>query len=179
MLVSAAGLGYGIRQIRWSLATRRNLYESQAQTQVADSEPEVEAVPEPEVEIVEAKTIVVEEPVWEEPEDEPQPEVATEPQRQPWQMGQNAGLIQKFFDDLNLNQEEQARLEEGIALMRRQFEDMSDEDRWAEFAQMAEMGQRWQNMSDQEREGVTQRMRERYDMWRHSDSVEIPRLTLD
>jgi len=119
VLVGAAGLGYGIRQIRWSLATRKNLSEPASQTQVADSEPEVEAVPEPEPEIVEADTAVVEEPVWEEPEDELQPEVAAEPQRQTWQMGQNAGLIQKFFDDLNLNEEEQARLEEGVALMRR------------------------------------------------------------
>ena len=68
-------------------------------------------------------------------------------------MGQNAGLIRKFFEDLNLNEAEQARLREGFELMRRQFEAMSDDERWAQFAQMAEMGQRWQNMSDQEREG--------------------------
>lgn len=41
------------------------------------------------------------------------------------------------------------------------------------------MRRQLENMSDQEREGVTQRMRERYEMWRYSDSVEIPRLTLD
>lgn len=183
MLVTAAGLGYGIRQIRWSLAIRKNLSESKPQVQVVDSKPEVETVPEPEpepeVEVVEIDTTVFEEPVWDEPEDEPQPEVVAEPQRRPWRMGQNFGLIQQFFADLNLNEEEQARLQEGFALMRRQFENMSDEDRQAEFAQMAEMGERWQNMSDEEREGVTQRMRERYEQWRQSDSVEIPRLTLD
>jgi hypothetical protein len=115
----------------------------------------------------------------EEPEEEPEPEFAAEPQRQPWQMGQNAGLIRKFFEDLNLNEEEQARLREGFELMRRRFEEMSDEERWAQFAQMAEMGQRWQNMSDQEREVVGQRMRERYEVWRHSDSIELPQFTLD
>jgi hypothetical protein len=135
--------------------------------------------PQPEVKIVEADEIVVEEPVWAESEDEPQPEVAAEPQRRQWKFGQNFGLIQKFFEDLNLSEEEQARLREGLELMRRQFENMSDEERWAEFAQMAEMGQRWENMTDQQREAVTQRMRERYEVWRHSNSVEIPRLTLD
>jgi hypothetical protein len=63
--------------------------------------------------------------------------------------------------------------------MRRQFENMSAEDRMAEFAQMAETGERWRNMSDQDREVVTERMRDRYEVWRHSDSIEIPRLTLD
>lgn len=183
VLVAATGLGYGIRQIRWSRAIRKNLSESNSEMQVVDGEPEVETAPEPEpepeVETVEADEIIVEEPVWEEPEEEPEPEVAAEPQRQPWQMGQNAGLIQKFFADLNLNEEEQARLREGFELMRRQFEAMSDEERWAQFAQMAEMGQRWQNMSDQEREAVGQRMRERYEVWRHSDSIELPQFTLD
>jgi hypothetical protein len=179
VLASAAGLGYGIKQIRWTLAIRKNLSESKPEVQVVESEPEIEIVPEPEVEVVEIDTTSVEEPVWEEPEDEPQPEVAAEPQRQPWRMGQNSGAVQQFFDDLNLNEEEQARLREGFELMRRRFENMSNEDRMAEFAQMAETGERWQNMSDQEREGVTQRMRERYEVWRQSDSIEIPRLTLD
>lgn len=183
VLVAATGLGYGIREIRWSLAIRRNLSESTSEVQVADSEPEVEIVrqpePQPEVQMVETEEIVAEEPVWEEPEEEPQPEVAAEPQRQPWRMGQNAGLIRKFFEDLNLNEEEQARLREGFELMRRQFEQMSDEERWTQFAQMAEMGQRWQNMSEQERQGVTQRMRDRYEEWRHSDSIELPQFTLD
>jgi len=152
VLVAATGLGYGIRRVRWTLATNKNLSESKPEVQVVESEPEVEPEPEPEpeVEVVEADETFVEEPVWEEPEDEPEPEVAAEPQSQPWQMGQNAGMIQKFFEDLNLNEEEQARLQEGFALMRRQFE-----------------------------KSVTQRMRERYEVWRQSDSVEIPRLTLD
>lgn len=181
VLVAATGLGYGIRQIRWSLAIRKDLSESKPKVQVVESEPEVETVPEPEPEIepVEIDTTVVEEPVWEEPEDESQPEVAAEPQRQPWGMGQNSGEIQQFFANLNLNEEEQARLREGYALMRRQFENMSYEERAAEIMRMAEIGERWRNMSDREREGVTQRMRERYEVWRHSDSVEIPRLTLD
>ena len=138
-----------------------------------------EPEPEPEAELVEAETPFVEEPVWEESEEEPQPETAAEPQRRPWQFGQNFGLIQKFFQDLNLNEEERARLREGFELMRRQFEQMSDEERWDQFAQMAEMGERWNNMSDQERQAVTQRMRERYEVWRHSDSIELPQLTLD
>ena len=181
VLVCAGGLGYGIRQIRWTLATEKNL--SQPQQQVVEPEPEVEIVPEPEpepeVEVVEAEETFVEEPVWEEPEDEPEPEVAAEPQRRPWQTGQNSNPVQKFFEDLNLNEEEQARLREGFELMRRQFESMSPEERWAQVAQMAEMGRRWEAMSDQEREEVGDRMRERYEVWRNSDSIEIPQLTLD
>ena len=187
MLAAAAGLGYGIRRVRWSLATERGLSEPVLETQVADAEPEVESLPEqkpdrefePEVEIVDDDEIIVEEPLWTEPEDELQPEVASEPPRRPWQFGQNFGLIQKFFEDLNLNEEERARLREGFELMRRQFEQMSNEERWDQFAQMAEMGERWNNMSDQERQAVTQRMRERYEVWRHSDSIELPQLTLD
>ncbi len=183
VLVAATGLGYGIRQVRWSLATRKNLSESKPQTQVVESEPEVEAVPEsepePEVEVVEADETFVEEPVWEEPEDEPEPEVVAEPQSQPWQMGQNSNPVQQFFADLNLNEEEQARLREGFELMRQRFENMSPEDRWAQVAQMAEMGRRWEAMSDQEREAVGERMRERYEVWRYSDSIEPPQLTLD
>ena len=70
-------------------------------------------------------------------------------------------------------------MREGFELMRRRFENMSPEDRWARVAQMAEMGRRWEAMSDQEREEVGQRMRERYEVWRHSDSIEPPELTLD
>ncbi len=177
VLVCAGGLGYGIKQIRRTLATEKKL--SQSQPQVVESEPEVEIVPEPEPEVVEAEETVVEEPVWEEPEYEPEPEVAAEPERQPWRMGQNSNPVQKFFADLNLNEEEQARLREGFELMRRQFENLSPEERWAQVAQMAEMGRRWEAMSDQEREEVGERMRERYEVWRRSDSIEIPQLTLD
>ncbi len=180
VLAAATVLGYGIRQIRWSRAAYKNLSESESQVEIVGSEPDVEIVPEPEPEPeVEMVEIVADEPAWEEPEDEPQPEVAAEPQRQLWQMGQNAGLIQKFFEDLNLNEEEQARLQEGFALMRRQFENLSPEERWAQVAQMGEMGRRWEAMGEQERVGVTQRMRERYEVWRNSDSIEPPQLTLD
>jgi len=181
VLAGATGLGYGIREVRWSLAMRRNVSESESQTRVARSEPVNEAAPkpEPEAKVVQEEPAVVEEPVWEEPEEEPQPEVAAEPQRQPWQPGQNWGAVRQFFAGLNLNEEEQARLQEGLALMRRQFESMSYEDQQAEMMRMAEIGWRWSNMSDQEREAVTQRMRDRYEQWRRSDSIELPQLTLD
>ncbi|MHC4570264.1 MAG: hypothetical protein ACYTE3_31490 [Planctomycetota bacterium] len=42
VLVAATGLGYGIRQIRWSRAIRKNLSEPMSDTQVVDGEPEVE-----------------------------------------------------------------------------------------------------------------------------------------
>lgn len=185
VLAGATGLGYGIRHVRWSLAMRRNPPESTSQTPVADSAPDVEIVkePEPEMEIetAEAETVVVEEPDWEEPEEDLPPDVAAEPQpqRQPWQPGQNWGAVRQFFADLNLNAEEQARLREGLALMRQRFENMSDEDQQAEMMRLADMGWRWNNMTDQERDAVTQRMRERYEQWRRSDSIELPEFTLD
>jgi hypothetical protein len=183
VLAGATGLGYGIRHVRWSLAMRRNLPESTSQTPEADSEPDVEIVQEPEpdieIETTEVETVVVEEPVWEEPEEELPPEDAAEPPRQPWQPGRNWGAVRQFFADLNLNAEEQARLREGLALMRQRFESMSDEDQQVEMMRMAEIGWRWSNMTDQEREEVTQRMRERYEQWRRSDSIELPEFTLD
>jgi len=71
VLVSAAGLGYGIRQIRWSLASRKDLPESKLQAKVVVSEPEAEIIQEPEpepeseIEVMEIDTTVIEEPVWE------------------------------------------------------------------------------------------------------------------
>lgn len=183
ILIGAAGIGYSIRQIRWELATTKNL--SKPESKVIEREPQVETEqkPEPEskveVEVVDAEPVIVEEPVQEEPKVEPEPKVIAGPQRQPWYPGQNWGAVQQFFADLNLNKEEQDRLRQGFALMRQRFESMSPEDQQAEMMRMAEMGQRWNNMSDQEREAVTQRMRERYEEWRHSDSIEIPQLTFD
>ncbi|MHC4116549.1 MAG: HMG-box domain-containing protein [Planctomycetota bacterium] len=181
VLVAATGLGYGIRQLRWSRAALKDLARSEADVQPAESEPEVEPEaepePEPEVEVAEIESVESEEPAWEQLEDEPEPEV--EPRPEMWPMGPNGSEIWQFFDDLDLNEDEQARLREGFELMRRRFENMSNEERAAEFVRMAEIGERWRNMSDSEREGVRQRMRQRYEEWRRSDSVEIPRLTLD
>lgn len=187
VLAAAAGLGYGIRQIRYTLAIRKNLAELKRLAQPVEKEPEVETArhpepePAPQVKMAESQTPVVKEPVWEEPEQAPQPEpeVAETPQRQPWRLGQNFGAVQQFFADLNLNEAEQARLREGFALMRRRFESMSEQDRQAETARMAEIGQQWSNMTDQQRAEVTQRMRQRYEQWRNSDSLEIPQLTLE
>jgi hypothetical protein len=179
VLVAATGLGYGIRQLRWSRAVRKNLAQSEAEMQAVESEPGVETAAEPEPEAVEIEAVDMEEPVWEESEAEPEPEVAAEPPREMWQMGPNGSEIRQFFDDLNLNEAEQARLQEGMELMRRRFESMTYEERAAEFMRMAEIGERWRNMSDSEREGVRQRMRQRYEEWRRSDSIEIPQLTLD
>ena len=183
VLIGAVGIGYSIRQIRWTLATTKNL--SKSEPQVVEREPQIETEPEPkpepevEVEVVDAGPAVVEEPVQEEPEVESGQEVVDEPQRRPWRPGQNWGAVQQFFADLNLNEEEQARLRQGLALMRQQFESMSPEDQQAEMMRMAEIGRRWSNMNNQEREAVTQRMRERYEEWRRSDSIELPQLILD
>jgi hypothetical protein len=136
VLAGAAGLGYGIRQIRRSLAARKNLSESRPQAQVLDSEPEAETVPEPEPEVVEIDTTTIEEPVLEEPEDESQSE-PSQKARSSGPTNQGLGDWRSVWVDLNLTQEEQARLREG----------------W----RLAVAG--WQNMSEQERQWRGERMR--------------------
>jgi len=179
VLVSAAGLGYGIRRIRWSLATRKNLPESKPQAQVIESEPEAEIVqepePEPEVEVVEIDTAVTEEPVWEEPEDQSQPEVVVEPEPEQWRMGRNSGAIQQGFGDwrnawadLNMTQEEQARLREGWRLAVERWQNMPDDERQEQIERMRADWGRWQYMSG-----------ERFQQWRESGQIELPEMSLD
>ena len=179
-LVSAAGLGYGIRQIRWSLAMRKDLSESRPQAQVLDTEPEAETVPEPEpeVEVVEIDTTTIEEPVLEEPEDESQ--------SQPLQKARNSspttqglGDWRSVWADLNLTQEEQARLREGWGLAVARRQNMSEEERQWQGERMRASSERWQNMSDLEREQASRELRQRLDDWRQSGSTELPDMILD
>ncbi len=192
ILVGAVGVGFGVRHVRH---LRQSLKEVPQTTSVLPPvEPEpvalVEEPPsvvepvEPEpvgtVEFVEAP---VEAPVMEADESLAKivvEEAPPEPQPQPqWRLGQNAALIQQFLADLNLNEEEQARLREGIALRMQRIQMMSEQDRQEEFARMRQMGERWQAMGDPERQAVIERMRDRFESWRMGGSAELPELSLD
>jgi hypothetical protein len=113
-----------------------------------------------------------------------EPEVAVVEQEaatfeQPGQMGQGFGDWRSMWGDLNLTEEEQARLREGFALAVQRWQNMSEEDRQAEAARMREGWERWQNMSDEERQEAMQRLRQRFEEWRQSGQVELPPLSLD
>jgi hypothetical protein len=81
--------------------------------------------------------------------------------------------------NLNLTEEEKARLREGIRLAVERWQNMTPEEREAETARLQEMGERWENMSDDERREASERMRDRFEEWRQSDDVELPELSLD
>lgn len=85
----------------------------------------------------------------------------------------------EVWANLNLTEEEQARLREGWRLAVARWQNMPPAEREAETARLKAMGERWQNMSEQERAEASERMRERFEQWRESGDVELPRLSLD
>jgi len=197
VLVCATGLGYGIRQIRWSLAMRENLSESERRAQVLDSEPKAETVPDPEseVEVVDINTTTIEEPILEELEDQSQPQPSEEPileepedqsQLQPSQEARNSGPTtqglgdwRRVWADLNLTQEEQARLREGWRLAVARWQNMSEEERQWQAERRRASWEKWQNMSDVEREQASLELRQRIEDWRQSGTTELPDMILD
>jgi len=180
VLVSAAGLAYGIRQIRWSLAMRKNLSESGPQAQVLDTEPEAETVPEPEpeVEVVDIDATTIEEPVSEEPEDESQSQ-PSQKARNSGPTNQGLGDWRSVWADLNLTQEEQARLREGWRLAVAGWQNMSEQERQWQGERMQASWERWQSLSDLEREQASWELRQRLENWRQSGSTELPDMILD
>ena len=197
VLVCATGLGYGIRQIRWSLAMRENLSESERRAQVLDSEPKAETVPDPESEVegVDINTTTIEEPILEELEDQSQPQPSEEPileepedqsQLQPSQEARNSGPttqglgdLRRVWADLNLTQEEQARLREGWRLAVARWQNMSEEERQWQAERRRASWEKWQNMSDVEREQASLELRQRIEDWRQSGTTELPDMILD
>lgn len=168
VLASATGLGYGIRQLRWSLASRTSVPESKPPVQVVQREPEVETLPEPELEVAVAQTdpTAGEEPIWEDRKDEWQPEVVAGPELRPVNEDsgptqQNLGDWRNAWADLNLTQEEQARLREAWRFAVERWQSMSQEQRQAQIARWRTDWERWQVMSDEERTAVSSRNRER------------------
>ncbi len=111
----------------------------------------------------------------EEPEDIPMAEPVKEKARET----KSFGGWRDVWADLNLTEEEQARLREGFKLAIQRWQNMSPEEREAETARLREMGERWENMSEEERREASERMRDRFEEWRQSGDVELPQLSLD
>jgi hypothetical protein len=111
----------------------------------------------------------------EEPEDMP----AAEPVREEAQETKSFGGWRDVWANLNLTEEEQARLREGFKLAMQRWQNMSPEEREAETARLKAMRERWENMSEEERKEASERMRDRFEEWRQSGDVELPQLSLD
>jgi len=95
------------------------------------------------------------------------------------QAAQGFGGWREVWADLNLTEQEQARLREGFRLAIERWQNMSPEEREAETARLREMRERWENMSEEERREASERMRDRFEEWRRSGEVELPELRLD
>jgi hypothetical protein len=111
----------------------------------------------------------------EEPDDMPE----AEPVEDEAQETRGFGGWREVWANLDLTEEEQARLKEGFRIAIGRWMNMSPEEREAEGARLREMGQRWENMSEEERQEVSERMRDRFEEWRQSGDVELPELSLD
>jgi hypothetical protein len=147
VLASATALGYGIRHVRWLLAISKSVPESKLQVQAVERDREIETPLEPEreleVAVVENNPISSKEPVRDDPKDESQPEAKAEPEPElgPWPMGrescvpiqQGLGDWRNSWTDLDLTQEEQARLREGWRLAAERWQNMSQEQRQAQI----------------------------------------------
>ena len=119
----------------------------------------------------ETETILAEEEADDMPEAEPVKEEAQETK--------SFGGWRDVWADLNLTEEEQARLREGFKLAIQRWQNMSPEEREAETARLRALGERWENMSEEERQEASERMRDRFEEWRQSGDVELPELSLD
>ncbi len=111
----------------------------------------------------------------EKPEDMP----VAEPVEVKTQETRSFGGWRDVWANLNLTEEEQARLREGFKLAIQRWQNMSPEEREAETARLREMGERWENMTEEERREASERMRDRFEEWRQSGEAELPRLSLD
>lgn len=119
----------------------------------------------------EKETILAEE----EPDDMP----VAEPVENEVQETRSFGGWRDIWANLDLTEEEQARIKEGFRIAIERWMNLSPEEREAEGARLREMGERWENMSDEERQETSERMRDRFEEWRQSDRVELPELSLD
>jgi hypothetical protein len=112
-------------------------------------------------------------------EEKPEEIPAAEPVKEEVQETKSFGGWRDVWANLNLTEEEQARLREGFKLAIQRWQNMSPEERESETARLKAMGERWENMSEEERKEASERMRDRFEEWRQSGDVELPQLSLD
>ncbi|MBW8039307.1 MAG: hypothetical protein FVQ85_04840 [Planctomycetes bacterium] len=118
-----------------------------------------------------AEAMVVEEEAEDIPEAEPVEEEVQETK--------SFGGWREVWANLDLTEEEQARLREGFMLAMQRWQNMSPEEREEETARLRAIGERWENMTEEERQEASERMRDRFDEWRQSGDIELPELRLD
>ena len=96
-----------------------------------------------------------------------------------WQESSDRPEWQRMWMDLELTEEESARLRQGMALIWQRWMNMSPEERDLERQRLEGMRDRWEAMSEEERNEASRRMRDRFEEWRQSGRVELPELSLD
>ncbi len=158
MIGASVGVGLIIRQIRSGTVVPAPVAEAPqpvqpAQVKQVDPQPKT---PEP---------VVEEEPpaaVEQTPAEVPQPEPVQPP------MARRFGGFQQGPWNMNLTEEEQARLREGFMAMVQRFQSLSPEEQQAQMARFNAMRDRFQNMSDEERQQAMGRVQQQFDQWRQN-----------
>ena len=195
VLLLALALGMGIRKLRLERVHKRPA----ARTQTHTVEPKAVIAPEAPPDLSEQdeqfltwleqemeNTATQEEAVAETEHDYAPQKTAESIERptpaagfQQDQAAQSLGGWREVWADLNLTQEEQARLREGWRLAVARWQNMSEEERQAQGERMRTSWERWQNMSDEEKQEASRELRRRFEDWRQSGSIELPDMILD
>ena len=187
-LLAALALGMGIRKLRsqWAESKRKEpepaavrATEDAKPTNMTEQNDEFLSSLDEEIASAEEAEDAIEEDTSQEEPDAAVVEEEGAPAEQQWQMAQSAGDWRTVWADLNLTEEEQARLREGLRLAWERWQNMSEQERQAETERLRAMGETWENMSEEEKRDASQRMRDRFEEWRKSDRVELPELSLD
>jgi len=184
VLVAALGLGLGIRKIRtWRAESRAKedskLAAKQGESKIRqDAAPLVEAVEEQHVASAGLAEQVQADATETAAKDVNEAAKTESVQERPSMAGGPMNWRQ-MWADLNLTQEEIARLREGWRLAVEKWQNMSEDERQSEIGRLNGMRIRWDNMSEEERSQAMERGRQRFEEWRRSGQVELPELTLD
>jgi hypothetical protein len=184
ILVAALGLGLGIRKIRTWRAESRAKEDNKPAAKQGESKtkqgaaPLVEAVEEEHIASAGLAGQMQAEAAETAGADVNEAAKTDSVQERPAMAGGPMNWRQ-MWADLNLTQEEIARLREGWRLAVERWQNMSEEERRGEIGRLNGMRIRWDNMSEEERNQAMQRGRERFEEWRRSGQVELPELTLD
>jgi hypothetical protein len=184
ILVAALGLGLGIRKIRTWRAESRTKEDVKLAAKQGESKTKLEAVPL--VEAVEEQHVAsaglagqVQAEAAETAGEDVNGTAKTESVQEKPSMAGGPINWRQMWADLNLTQEEIARLREGWRLAVERWQNMSEEERQGEIGRLNGMRIRWDNMSEEERNQAMERGRQRFEEWRRSGQVELPEITLD